>query len=82
MDSYKTEIDLEALKSILEKINEPEYVVYGSHHLSEDKINMLKENNCEYHYVEPNILGEPEEAFYIVPKKILDDYYYKMEDLI
>ena len=80
MDSYKTEIDFATLKSILEKINEPEYVVYGSHHLSEDTIQMLKDNNCEYNYVEPNILGEPEEAFYIVPKKILNDYYYKMED--
>ena len=80
MYSYKTEIDLEALKSILEKMNEPEYIVYGSHHLSEDKIQMLKDNNCEYCYLEPNILGEPEEAFYVLPRKILNDYYYKLED--
>lgn len=80
MDSYKTEIDIKALKSILKKINKPEYIVIGSQHLSEDQINMLKDNNCEYHYVEPNILGEPEDAFYIVPKKILNNYYYKLED--
>ena len=80
MDSYKTEIDLATLKEILEKMNKPKYVVYGPYHLSEDQINMLKENKCEYHYVEQNILGEPENCFYVLPSKTLDDYYYKMED--
>lgn len=80
MDSYKTEIDFATLKSIIEELNKPKYIVYGSQHLSEDQINMLKENKCEYHYVEPNILGEPEDCFFVVPSKILEDYCYKMED--
>lgn len=80
MDSYKTEIDLATLKEILEKINEPEYIVCGSRNLSEDQIQMLKDNNCEYHYVEPNIFGEPEDCFYVLPRKTLDDYCYKLED--
>ena len=80
MDTYKTEIDLATLKSILEKMNEPEYVVYGSQHLSEDMINMLKDNKCEYHYLEPKIFGWPEDCFYVLPKKILNNYYYKLED--
>ena len=80
MDSYKTEIDLVALKSILETINKPEYVVYGSQHLSEDQIKTLEDLSCKYEYVEPNILGEPEDCFYIVPSEILNDYCYKMED--
>lgn len=82
MNSHKTEIDLEALKSILDKLNEPEYVVYCSQHLSEDTIKMLKENNCEYQYLEPIILGEPEDCFYVLSKKMLNDYCYKLEDLI
>lgn len=80
MDSYKTEIDLATLKSILEKMNKPKYVVYGPYHLSEDQINMLKENKCEYHYVKPKILGEPEGTAYMIPRKMLDAYYYKLED--
>jgi hypothetical protein len=77
MDSYKTEIDLVALKSILETINKPEYVVYGSQHLSEDQIKTLEDLSCEYEYVEPKFLCEPEDYFYIVPSKILNDYCYK-----
>ena len=80
MFSYKTEIDLDALKAILDELNKPEYIVYGSQHLSEDSINTLKENKFEYHYVAPRILGVPENAFYVLPSKMLDDYYYKMED--
>ena len=80
MLSYKTEIDLEALKSILEQLNEPEYVVYGSHHLSEDTIQMLKDNKCEYHYVTSKILCAPENTFYVISSKMLNDYYYKLED--
>lgn len=80
MDSYKTEIDLATLKSILEKMNKPKYVVYGPYHLSEEQINMLKDNKCEYHYVEPKILGKPEGTLYMIPSEMLDDYCYKLED--
>ena len=80
MNPYKTEIDLATLKEILEKMNKPKYVVYGPYHLSEDQINMLKDNKCEYHYVEQKILGEPKDAFYVLPSEMLDDYCYKMED--
>ena len=80
MLSYKTEIDLYTLKTILDELNKPKYVVYGSHHLSEAQINMLKENKCEYYYVDPRILGAPENTFYVLPSKMLDDYYYKLED--
>lgn len=79
MDSYKTEIDLATLKSILETINKPEYVVYGSQHLSEDQIKTLEDLSCKYEYVEPKIFGEPEDCFYVLPRKMLDDYYYKLE---
>lgn len=77
MEAYKTEIDLPALKSILEKINEPTYVVFGSQHLSEDQIKILEDLACKYEYVEPKFLCEPEDCFYIVPSKILNDYCYK-----
>jgi hypothetical protein len=80
MKPHKTEIDLPALKYILEKLNEPTYVVFGSHELSEDQIKTLEDLDCKYEYVEPKFLCEPEDYFYIVPSKILNDYCYKMED--
>ena len=81
MGSYKTEIDLVALKSILETINKPEYVIFGSHELSEDQIKTLEDLSCKYEYVEPKIFGEPEDCFFVVPSKILKDYCYKEDYL-
>ena len=64
-------------KSILEELNKPEYVVYGSQNLSDDTISFLKDLKCEYCYVEPKIFGEPEDCFFVIPSKILNDYCYK-----
>jgi hypothetical protein len=77
MTPYKTEINWPAFKYILEKINEPTYVIFGSHELSEDQIKTLEDLGCKYEYVEPKFLCEPEDYFYIVPSKILNDYCYK-----
>ena len=67
-------------KSIIEELNKPEYIVYGSQDLPEDMVSFLKYQKCEYRYVAPRILGAPESTFYVLPSKMLDDYYYKMED--
>jgi hypothetical protein len=80
MTPYKTEINWSALKYILEKINEPTYVVFGSHKLSEDQIKTFEDLDCKYEYIEPKFLCEPEDYFYIVPSKILNDYCWKLED--
>ena len=77
MDSYKTEIDLAMLKSICDELNKPKCIVYGSQHLSEDSLKVLEDLKCEYHYVEPIILGEPEDCFFVIPSEILEDYCYK-----
>ena len=80
MGSYKTEIDYATLKAICDELNKPKYIVYGSQELSSGSLKVLEDLKCEYHYVEPIILGEPEDAFYVIPSEILDDYCYKMED--
>lgn len=77
MEVHKTEIDLSALKYIIEKINEPTYIIFGSHELSEDQIKTLEDLDCKYEYVEPKFLCEPEDMFFVIPSKILNDYYYK-----
>lgn len=82
MKPYKTEIDYATLKSILEELNKPKYIVYGSHDLSEDMVSFLKDQKCAYRYVDPKILGAPENTFYVIPSEILEDYCYKMEDYL
>lgn len=80
MKPYKTEIDYATLKAICDELNKPKYIVYGSQHLSEDSLKVLEDLKCEYHYVEPKIFGKPDGFFFVLPKKTLDDYCYKMED--
>ena len=77
MGSYKTEIDYATLKAICDELNKPKYIVYGSQHLSEDSLKVLEDQRCEYRYVAPQILGAPENTFYVLPSKILENYCYK-----
>ena len=80
MGSYKTEIDYATLKAICDELNKPKYIVYGSQELSSNSLKVLEDLKCEYHYIEPNILGEPEDCFFVISSEILEDYCYKMED--
>lgn len=77
MKPYKTEIDYTTLKAICDELNKPEYVVYGSQELSSDSLKVLEDLKCEYCYIEPKFLGEPEDMFFVIPSEILEDYCYK-----
>lgn len=68
---------LRCCKSMLEELNKPKYIVYGSRDLPEDMVSFLKDQKCEYRYVAPRILGAPENTFYMLPSKILENYCYK-----
>lgn len=65
LEDSKKEFNIDLLKRLMDEINKPRYIVFGSRELSDDILQQLKDLQCEYKRISNNYI-EDDKRFLLI----------------